>query len=57
MTCKDCQSDTATYNSKCIGCQARFILRMDKPLRLAEIERSGFDVEKLKEEVIRRSRK
>jgi hypothetical protein len=40
---------------KCIGCYARWVLRFDKKLRLPMIVNNKyFDVEELKQEVIKR---
>lgn len=57
MTCKQCS--TASYNTKCIICMARFILAMRLELRAREIEMlsSRFDIDELKAEIFRQHKK
>jgi len=55
MICKDCIENTGSYSMNCIGCMARWILRFDKPERLAKIESNGrHNVDELKAEIMRR---
>ena len=55
--CNDCKQNTGSYNMNCIGCMARWILRFDKPERLAKIESNGrHDVEALKKEIMKRAK-
>lgn len=54
MMCQDCIDNTGSYNMKCIGCYARWIMQFDKPERLKKIEQNGrHDVEELKAEIMR----
>jgi len=53
--CSDC--NTATYNMNCIRCYANWILRFDKPERLAKIESNGrHEIESLKKEIMKRAK-